>query len=111
MTLDDAIRNGDYPVTFNNLLDARDIGEDMPGFVRMLEELAKIAEEQQVILYAGETANLGSCISTPARKSPSAFNWGSFIDSVKHPLIYHKDGNLTNFGKVEPGNVVVALKQ
>ena len=52
MTLDDAIRNGDYPITFNNLLDARDIGEDMPGFVMMLEELAKIAKEQSVILYA-----------------------------------------------------------
>lgn len=60
----------------------------MLGFITMLEELAKIADEQSVILYAGETANLGACISTPDEKSPSAFNWGSFIDSVKHPLIH-----------------------
>lgn len=111
MTLDDAIRNGDYPITFNNLLDARDIWEDMLGFITMLEELAKIADEQSVILYAGETANLGACISTPDEKSPSAFNWGSFIDSVKHPLIHGNKWNLTNFWKIEPGNVVVALKQ
>jgi hypothetical protein len=30
----------------------------MPGFIGMLEELANIAKEQSVILYAGETANL-----------------------------------------------------
>ena len=28
MTLDDAIRNGDYPMLFSNLLDARSVEED-----------------------------------------------------------------------------------
>ncbi len=111
MTLDDAIRNGDYPILFSNLLDARSVSEDEDGFVRMLEELWKIAQEQSIILYAWETANLGACVSTPDLESKSAFNWAGFVDTVKHPLIHSPLGNLTNFWKIEPGNIVVALEQ
>jgi phosphoribosylaminoimidazole (AIR) synthetase len=111
MTLDDAITQGDWPTSFNSVLDARDISEDEEGFVRMIQELGSIAREQGVILLAWETANLGSCVWTPDSKSKSAFNWSGFATSLKHPLINHANGNKTNFRKLEAGNIVVALEQ
>lgn len=50
-------------------------------------------------------------MGTPDKKSKSAFNWSGFATSLKHPLIHHSEGNKTNFGKLEPGNIVVALAQ
>lgn len=111
MTLDDAIVQGDLPTSFNSVLDARDINEDLSWFTIMIYELGKIAEKQGVVLLAWETANLGPCVSTPNPNSKSAFNWSGFATSVKHPLIHHPDGNQTNFWKLKPGNVVVALEQ
>lgn len=111
MTLDDAIVQWDNPTSFNSVLDARDIQEDEEYFIEMIRELWKIAESQGVVLLAWETANLGNCVGTPDRKSVSAFNWSGFATSIKHPLIHHPEGNKTNFGKLEPGNIVVALAQ
>ena len=77
----------------------------------MMMELSRLAKEHRVILFTGETANLGPCVSTPDSQSKSAFNWSGFATSVKHPLIHGARENVTNFGKVEVGNVVVALEQ
>lgn len=69
MTLDDAITQGDKPGSLNTVLEARDITEDEEFFIQMIEELGRIAKTQGVVLLAGETANMGPCVSTPDKES------------------------------------------
>lgn len=112
MTGDDAVQKGDYITSFNSVLDLRNASEEKEKFIAMMRTLGEIARQHKFILFSGETANLGACVSTTDPESKSAFNWSGFATSVKHPMIHHaKMMNMTNFGKVEPGNIVVALKQ
>lgn len=105
----DITRNGGLGLVFNNVLDVSTLGE--PGtpthqaFIELVNGLGEVAQKIDVVLFRGETAELGCCISSENPKSGVKFNWsGSMLG------VYHPSKMITGNGLVL-GMMVVALHE
>lgn len=105
----DITRNGGLGLVFNNVLDVSTLDE--PGtpthqaFIELVNGLGKAAKKLNVVLFRGETAELGVCISSENPKSGVKFNWsGSMLG------VYHKSKMITG-NTLEKGMFVVALRE
>ncbi|MGH7141041.1 MAG: AIR synthase-related protein [Minisyncoccia bacterium] len=108
MTLGDIVRKGGVPLKLGNVLDARMLGA--PGsrtnrfFRTAVRGLLEAALKERIVLYRGETAELGSCVGSEF-ESDVAYNWAGFAVGAKHPELAI-DG-----GKLAPEQIIVAIKE
>ncbi len=108
----DMIRSGGFPLVLNNVLDVRELGElasDDPEEVavnvahrKVLMELGETASREHLVLFKGETAELGVCVGSEIMNDRTAFNLSGTCIGVTHP-----DKKLS--GKLYPGQMIIAL--
>ena len=109
MTAGDITRYGGLPVAFSNVLDVRKLGD--PGtpsrqaFEQLILGLADAALEQGIVLYRGETAELGDCVSSENPEAVTHFNWAGFAIGLHHP-----DKVITG-ERLKPGQPIVAIRE
>ncbi len=109
MTCSDITRFGGLPAVFYNVLDVRQIGK--PGsqsynlFVQALNNLVIGASEMNLVVHKGETAEAGECVGSFNPNPNAPYNWaGCAIGLFYEDKIIYGD-------RVEPGDIVVALKE
>jgi phosphoribosylformylglycinamidine cyclo-ligase len=88
MTCTDISRYGGLPLVFTSVLDVNTLGEnDMTSvaFREMLIGLKKVAEENKMVCLNGETAELGSCVSSENTNAVTQFNWAGVAYGVFNP--------------------------
>lgn len=109
MCCGDITRFGGMPLVFINVLDVRSLGETDSGtneaLRKMILGLGKIAKEQGLVVFKGETAELGVCVGSENPGALTQFNWtGTAIG------VYHPDKMITG-ASLAPGQAVIALKE
>jgi len=105
----DITRAGGLPVIFSSVLDVSTLGEDQDtvtfkNFKSMFDGLVELANEQGIVAWKGETAELGACVGSENQNAVNKFNIAGVAFGV-----YHPDRLIT--GNIEPGDVVIALKE
>lgn len=109
MTAGDITRYGGLPVAFSNVLDVKKLGD--PGtpsrqaFEQLILGLADVALEQGIVLYRGETAELGDCVSSENPDAVTHFNWAGFAIGLHHP-----DKVITG-ERLRPGQPIIAIRE
>lgn len=105
----DLTRNGGMGLIFNNVLDVSSLGE--PGtevndaFIELITGLGEAAKKLNVVLFRGETAELGVCINSENPKAGVKFSWsGSMLG------VYDKRRMITG-NTLAPGMCVIALRE
>ena len=105
----DLTRNGGMGLVFNNVLDVSSLGE--PGtevndaFIELITGLGEAANKLNVVLFRGETAELGVCISSENLTAGVKFNWsGSMLG------VYDRRRMITG-DTLAPGMVIIALRE
>lgn len=109
MSAMDLVRNGGRALVFNNVLDTANLGEDESevnmAHRRLMDGLASAATVAEIVLFRGETAELGVCIGSENPTARVKFNWSGSCLGVYHP-------NLMITGKdLQPGQAIIALKE
>lgn len=108
MSCMDIVRNGGLPLVLNNVLDVSSVGEigskTFEALKRLLYGLGVAARVAGIVLFRGETAELGVCVGS---ESPGGlkFNWSATTQGV-----YHPDKMITGEG-IAPGQVVIAFEE
>ena len=109
MTGGDITRWGGKPLVFVNILDVSTLGEDgsetREAFREMIRGLGQVANEQGIVCFRGETAELGACVDSENPRAMAKFNWGGVMLGV-----YLPDRMITG-ETLAPGQVVVALQE
>lgn len=109
MTCGDMVASGSLPLVMNNILDVSTLGEkDSPSFNAakdLLDGMAIDAKDEQLVIFKGETAELGSFVGSEDPNSLLKFNWGATVTGVTHP-----DKIITG-DTLAPGQVVIALRE
>ncbi len=109
MTCSDITRFGGLPAVFYNVLDVRGIGK--PGsqsynlFVQVLKTLTACATIMNLVVHKGETAETGECVGSFNPNPNAPYNWAG----VAQGLFY--EDKVIYGDRVQPGDVVVALKE
>ncbi len=109
MCCGDIDRFGGVPVVFNDLLDVSTLGEKdglvYLGYIAALKQLRQRAIEQKIVVFRGETAELGPYVGSENPDAQFKFNWAGcavgLYDQTR--MIVGRD--------VRPGDAVVALRQ
>ena len=109
MSCGDITRDGGLPLIHNNVLDAGSIGKkgspENQFFRTLIAGLGEVAKIMQIVIFRGETAELGPCIGSEIPDSKFRFNWSGTATGVYHP-------NLMITGKsVSKGQDIVALRE
>ncbi|MDB5224791.1 MAG: Phosphoribosylformylglycinamidine cyclo-ligase [Candidatus Adlerbacteria bacterium] len=104
----DITRWGGKVLVFCNVLDVSTLGvnaqsDTYKALAKAIQGLRKVADEQGIVLYRGETAELGPCVGSENPEAAAKFNWAGFAIGVYHPdrLIIGDD--------MATGDVVVAF--
>lgn len=109
MTFGDITRYGGLPLIFVNVLDVNTLGEKGSDtndrFRKMMDGLGQVAKEQNLVVFKGETAELGQCVSSENSDALTQFNWAGMAIGV-----YHSDKMITG-DTLEPGQAVIALRE
>lgn len=109
MTCGDITRWGGLPLVLVNNFDVASLGETgsetNDAARQMLRGAARIAREQNLVLFKGETAELGLYVGTDNRFSTISYLWSGVALGV-----YHPDKMITG-DSVEKGMVVMALRE
>jgi phosphoribosylformylglycinamidine cyclo-ligase len=109
MTAGDQTRYGGKCLLFVNVLDVSTLGrlgsETHRLFGETMKGLGAVAKELGIVLFAGETAELGPCVSSENPDAVTCFNWAGFMTAAHHPRLMITGSN------VRPGDVIVALKE
>jgi len=109
MSCGDITRNGGLPLIFNNVLDVSSLGDvhsDTGEAAReLIRGLGHAAYQEKIVLFRGETAELGVCVGSDNISSAIHFNWsGSALG------VYHPDKMITG-EDVVVGDKIIALKE
>jgi phosphoribosylformylglycinamidine cyclo-ligase len=103
----DQSRYGSLPILYMNILDVSTLGESgselFNKFAEMFEGLAEIAKEQRFVIYNGETAELGPCVSSDNLDAQAKYIISSTMIGINHPLM-----EITG-EKMKPGNSILAI--
>lgn len=109
MCAGDISRNGGLPLLMNNQLDVATLGEEgdptnmaLRSLLKGLSEAAKI---EKVVLYRGETAEMGVCIGTDNPQALAPFNWSASVLGV-----YHENNMITGADLAE-GQLIIAFEE
>lgn len=116
MCCGDITRWGGLPILFTNVLDVATLGKHRPDALRherninksfrvMMEGLGKVAREQNIVVFNGETAELGICVGSENPEALTMFNWAGTAFGV-----YHPDKMITG-DRLKPGLDVIALRE
>lgn len=107
MWLDDTVRSWWLPLVFTNVFDVNSLktNEESKAFQQLLEWLAIIAKQQEIIIISWETAWLGECVGSPNPNANLKFNRSWSVLWASHPN--HK----INTNNVKAWDYIVALKQ
>lgn len=109
MTCADISRWGGLPLLFSSVLDVATLGNEGDqtnlNFRKALTGLVEAADEQGIVLYKGETAELGACVGSDDPEAVTKFNWAGFAVGVYH------DSRIINGDSLEPGQRVIALRE
>lgn len=109
MTGGDITRRGGLRVCFINVLDVKDLGE--PGdpvnqaFRELMMGLSAAAAEQQIVIFNGETAELGICVGSEDPSIPVQYNWSGVMIGVYHPE------RMIIGNTIKEGQVIVGLQE
>ena len=108
MTAMDITRWGGLPLLFMNTLDVSSLGEtDSETFAMckdIMSGLQEVALKEKYVLFNGETAELGPCISSENLDARVMFNWCGAMFGVYHPE------KMILGNTLRPGQVIIALK-
>ncbi len=109
MTGSDITRWGGIPLLFSNVFDVASLGAagtDLnQRYRRILRGLAAAALEQGIVVYKGETAELGNCVGSDNPNEPMKFNWAGFAMGA-----YHEPRLITG-DTLAHGQRVIALRE
>lgn len=114
MCVADVLRWGGLPVLVVNQLDVRSLGDPKGSederlrnaiFCQMMAGLGQIAREEEVVLYRGETAEMGLCVGSDNPDPFAPFLWSGAALGLYDPSRMIVGENL------EPGMVVIALRE
>jgi len=109
MTGSDITRYGGYPLVFTSVLDVATIGEPWSSsFLAaqgLIDGLAEVVKEQNLVVFNGETAELWSLIGTNNKTPTLAFNWAWTMEWVYHPQ------KMILGDKISDGDIVIALQE
>ncbi|OGZ94667.1 MAG: hypothetical protein A2131_02715 [Candidatus Sungbacteria bacterium GWC2_49_10] len=116
MTCGDITRFGGMPLILVNVLDVRTLGKSTTDASEkelatntqcraLIAGLGEVCEEQKLVAFRGETAELGVCVNSENPHATVKFNWAGFALGVYHPKMM-----ITGTG-LRPGQQVVALKE
>lgn len=79
MTCGDITRWGGIPLILVNNLDTKTLGKSGDptnnAFRRMMLSLKRIADQEGLVMYKGETAELPGCITSPNPKALTKYTW------------------------------------
>lgn len=109
MLCGDLTRYGHLPVVFSNVLDTATLGKagDRTNllFRRLIEGLVAAAHAEGVVLYRGETAELGICVGSDDLEAVTKFNWAGFAIGISDPK------RTITGERLRPGQRIVALRE
>lgn len=109
MTCGDITRWGGIPLVLVNNLDTRTIGKlGKPvnqAFRTMLMSAKQMADDQRLVLFKGETAELGTCIGSENRKALARYLWSGVAIGAYNPK------TIITGDQVKEGMVVMALRE
>ena len=105
----DRTRWGGLPLVATNVLDVKTLGdgEDSPTYqalAQLIEGMHDAADEIDLVLFGGETAELGVFVGSEDPKALTAFNWSGAVLGAIHP-----DKVITG-QRMQPGDLVMALR-
>jgi len=109
MTCGDITRWGGMPLVLVNTLDVETIGKlgepVNTAFRRMIASVKRIADEQQLVMLKGETAELPGCVTSPNEMALAKYLWSGVAFGVYNPETIITGDN------VQEGMSVMALRE
>ena len=109
MTFGDVTRWGGLPLISVNNLDTETLGKtDQPvnnAFRRMMLSLKRLADEQQFVMFKGETAELPGCVTSPNPYALAKYLWSGVAFGVYNPK------TIITGDKIRPDMIVMALRE
>jgi len=109
MTAMDITRWGGLALLIIDTLDARTIGKagtptnDMA--IQLMESLGRAAKENRMVVYGGETAELGVCVGSDNPDAALMYNWTGTAQGVYHP------SKMILGETLAPGQSIMALRE
>lgn len=106
----DITRYGGQPVLFTNNLDVSTLGEDeqSPAYLaacQLMTGLKQLAEKHRFIMYNGETAELGACISSENPYATLKYVWSGVAFG------FFNEANIITGECVRGGQAIIALQE
>lgn len=110
MTGGDVTRYGGNPVLFVNNLDVSTLGENWqsPEYLaacKLMVGLRQLAEQHRFVMYNGETAELGACISSENPQATLKYVWSGVAFG------FFNRRNVITGERVHVGQAIVALRE
>lgn len=109
MTGGDVTRWGGYPLIFVNNLDTSTIGKEgdpvNQAFRRMMLCLKRICDEHSVVMFKGETAELGECVGSKNPGATVKYLWSGVAIGAYNPK------TIITGDQVAEGMSVMALRE
>lgn len=109
MTWSDITRYGWYPMVFTSVLDVASIWESGTAtYIAaqwLIDGLAEIAKEESLVVFNGETAELGQLIGTNNQSPTLAFNRAGTMEWLYHP------DKMILWDQIVDGDVIIALQE
>lgn len=106
----DQIRFGNLPLVYTNVLDVASLGKDEADqtyrlFLELFNGLRNAAHDASVVLFSGETAELGMCVGSWNPDATTKFNWSGSITALMDPK------REISGERIQRGDVVIALRE
>ena len=105
----DITRWGGCRLGLSEVLDTSTLGEvgsvSWHSFQELMIGLGEVAREQHVVLFDGETAQIGPCVGSVNPSIPTKYNWCGFMVGL-----YHDDFMILG-DTIAPGQIVLALPE
>lgn len=109
MTGGDITRWGGLPLILVNNLEVRSLGTNDDStnavFRTMMRGLKDVADEERLVLFKGETAELGACIATENKSASAAYLWSGVAIGAYDPA------RVITGDALKKGMVVMALRE
>lgn len=109
MTAGDITRWGGLPLVFTNVLDTSSIGKegDPTNMAArgVILGLSSAAEELQLIILNGETAELGVCVSAENLQATLKFNWAGVMFGI------YEEQRMILGNTLKEGQIIAVLKE
>lgn len=110
MCSSDITRYGGKPLVFTNVLDVSTLGknihdETFKRAVMLQHGLSRAAKDIDMVVFNGETAELGQCVGSENPNAKLKYNRAGTMQGV-----YHPEKNILG-DKMEAGDIIIALKE